>query len=226
MFKCKKCSKKISGRGKSMLCQSCVKKELYKHHPEKNPMLGKHHSKNTKKLISEANLKKGLPNCLDCKKSLNQYHHNRCWKCWSKVRFGVKHSLKTKQKMRITAIKRFSNPENHPMFGLKRPDQSKRMKGKNNPNFIVGISEVGYPYYFNSIKESIRTRDRHICKLCRKKQRNLTGYHKKLSIHHIDYNKKNCKQTNLITLCIKCNVKVNYNRDYWYAYFTYIMKTK
>jgi len=42
-------------------------------------------------------------------------------------------------------------------------------------------------------------------------------------IHHIDYNKLNCQSNNLICLCKKCNSKVNFNRDYWYAYFRYIM---
>ena len=37
-------------------------------------------------------------------------------------------------------------------------------------------------------------------------------FKKILAIHHIDYNKKNNKEENLITLCRSCNVKVNFNR--------------
>jgi len=29
-----------------------------------------------------------------------------------------------------------------------------------------------------------------------------------------------------LTLCLLCNLKVNFNRDYWYAYFRYKMERK
>jgi len=32
------------------------------------------------------------------------------------------------------------------------------------------------------------------------------------------------RKDNLITLCRQCNTRVNFNRDYWFAYFTYIME--
>ncbi|NQU99405.1 MAG: HNH endonuclease [Parcubacteria group bacterium] len=41
----------------------------------------------------------------------------------------------------------------------------------------------------------------------------------KLSIHHIDYNKQNNNPNNLISLCRKCHVKTNFNRNYWKYYF-------
>ena len=31
---------------------------------------------------------------------------------------------------------------------------------------------------------------------------------------------------NLISTCGKCNRKANYNRDYWFAYFTYVMENR
>jgi len=92
------------------------------------------------------------------------------------------------------------------------------MKGKNNPNWLNGISKEGYSYLFNlELKESIRKRDNYKCQLCHKKAKH---------VHHIDYDKTNCKEKNLIILCHKCNIKVNYNRDCWYLYFTYIIKSK
>jgi hypothetical protein len=36
----------------------------------------------------------------------------------------------------------------------------------------------------------------------------------------------NCKDNNLITLCNSCHSKTNFNRDYWYSYFKYIMGEK
>ena len=41
----------------------------------------------------------------------------------------------------------------------------------------------------------------------------------KLSIHHIDYNKKNCKEDNLISLCVHCHGLTNKNRNSWINYF-------
>lgn len=40
-----------------------------------------------------------------------------------------------------------------------------------------------------------------------------------LSIHHIDYNKENCSESNLITLCNQCHARTNYNRDYWQKHY-------
>lgn len=40
-----------------------------------------------------------------------------------------------------------------------------------------------------------------------------------MNIHKI-----NCNKDNLITLCNECNIRVNYNRNYWHAYFRYIIE--
>src|SRR3990167_8698714 len=37
--------------------------------------------------------------------------------------------------------------------------------------------------------------------------------------NYIDCDKDNCKESNLNTLCVRCNVKINRERDYWIAYF-------
>lgn len=65
-----------------------------------------------------------------------------------------------------------------------------------------------------TLRISIRQRDRYTCKLCGKQQGD-----KAFSVHHIDYNKENCNPENLITLCQKCHSKTNYNREYWIDYF-------
>jgi 5-methylcytosine-specific restriction endonuclease McrA len=41
----------------------------------------------------------------------------------------------------------------------------------------------------------------------------------RLTAHHIDYDKKNCDQQNLITLCSACNSKANFNRPYWQDFY-------
>lgn len=100
-------------------------------------------------------------------------------------------------------------------------------KGKLHPQYIDGRRYDEYPEEFNEkLKEQIRKRDNYICQKCGIEQLELRGFHKKLDIHHIDYNKFNYGKNNLISLCHKCNCKANFNRDYWFAYFIYLMKEK
>jgi len=46
----------------------------------------------------------------------------------------------------------------------------------------------------------------------------------KLSIHHIDYGKKNCHPDNLITLCVSCNSRANVDREWHTAWYNAIMQ--
>jgi len=102
--------------------------------------------------------------------------------------------------------------------GKKRPEHSKRMMGNNNPAFIDGNGKFPYPLGFNKkLKLLIRKRDNYTCQRCGKE-----GTH----VHHIDYTPSNIEKSNLIAVCDKCNKQVNFDRDYWYAYFTYIMGDK
>ena len=95
-------------------------------------------------------------------------------------------------------------------------------KGKNHGSWLGGISKLPYAFEFTfKLKEKIRNRDGYKCQKCGIKEEN---HYRKLDIHHIDYNKKNCKRHNLITLCQSCHSKAGVNRDYWFAYFTYIME--
>jgi hypothetical protein len=80
-----------------------------------------------------------------------------------------------------------------------------------NANWKGGLSFEQYPPEFNlNTKKLIQKRDDHKCMnpTCWNKQTRLT-------IHHIDYNKKNCNEKNLITLCNSCNARANGNREFW-----------
>ena len=117
-----------------------------------------------------------------------------------------------------------SQSESH--VGIKRPEHSKLMMGINNPNFNNWSSLEPYSSKFTkSFKEEIRDRDNHECQICYKTEKQeLDQYNRKLNIHHIDYNKQNCNEENLITLCDKCHCRTNFNRDYWFTYFTELLK--
>ena len=85
-----------------------------------------------------------------------------------------------------------------------------------------GISKLPYAFEFNQgLKDKIRQRDNHQCVNCSMtEEEHLIVIGRVLVVHHIDYNKLNCQENNLITLCNQCNTRANFNRDYWYAYYT------
>ncbi len=93
--------------------------------------------------------------------------------------------------------------------------------GKNNPSWKNGISKKPYPFEWNKeLKEKIQQRDNYICQNCNMtEEEHLIVIGKRLTVHHIDYNKINCEENNLITLCQQCNARVNYNREYWKEIF-------
>lgn len=88
-------------------------------------------------------------------------------------------------------------------------------RGEKNYNWQGGKSFEPYAVdWTRSLKISIRERDKYTCQVCGEKQGDIAHH-----VHHIDYDKKNCNQTNLITLCIKCHMKTNFNRELWKKYF-------
>ena len=94
-------------------------------------------------------------------------------------------------------------------------------KGKRNSSYVNGKGYGQYDAKFNEeLKETIRKRDNYQCQLCGiTEEEHLIIYGRKNPIHHIDYNRENCKKSNLITLCSHCNSRVNFNREYWKKYF-------
>lgn len=98
-----------------------------------------------------------------------------------------------------------------------RENISKVTKGKNNPNFKNWISKEPYSIEWNiNLKNVIRKRDNYECQNCSMtEEEHLIVLGTVLHIHHIDYNKKNCKEDNLISLCQSCNSRANFNRSYW-----------
>ena len=100
-------------------------------------------------------------------------------------------------------------------------EKAKKRVGKKATNWQGGKSFEPYPIdWTETLRESIRQRDNYICQLCSKTQEEeIKTIGCRLTIHHKDYNKKNCDPINLITLCKSCNSRVNGNRNYWIDYF-------
>jgi hypothetical protein len=168
--------------------------------------------------------KGGLPKCVDCGKQLHRYRSKRCYSCNTKNNHKIK--LYPYKKTGINFAKCIVCGVQRNNY-IKRKCQSCANTGKNNPNYIHGQGRGQYNLQFRpKLKQEIRKRDNFICQCCGLKESdNKRGVKQiNLTTHHIDYNKENCKKDNLISVCIGCNSKVNFNRDYWYAYFIYVME--
>lgn len=162
-----------------------------------NPMLGGHHSKKSKE--TQSKIKVGKNNPMFGKpstKGMLGKHHTGEWR--------LQRSEETRG-------------EKNPFYG-KKHTKKVGLKKEKHPNWKGGISKEPYNQeWTKELRDRIRNRDNHICQLCMIKESDLK---KKLTVHHIDYDKKNCDEGNLIALCHSCNIKVNYNRVFWTGFIT------
>jgi hypothetical protein len=195
------------------------------------PIKGKHHSEETKRLLSEIVKKQWQINPIKRNKLTEETKKkisiNRKGKCLGeKNHFYGKHFTEEhKQKLRIAKI---NNPSRY-WLNKKRPDMSKKFKelwrsgklnlrGENNYSWNGGSSFLPYDKNFNRIfKELIKLRDNN-CLIC--------GSNNKLSVHHIDYNKLNTIKENCLCLCNSCHPKTNFNRIHWITFFHSLLSEK
>jgi len=215
--KCKVCNKKISKYSILGYCKSCSNKFAHKRG------ITKHYCINCKiNEISLTNFLYGKQRCIACakpkinpmkgKKRPDLSKRNRKNRKYPKKYCPICHK-------KINHINNYCKKHYpHPFKNKKRPKHSKIMTGKNNPSFVHGNGRLPYPMGFNKkLKSIILKRDNFVCQKCNQKGN---------TVHHIDYNPQNIKKSNLITVCDRCNKQVNFNRDYWYAYFKYIMECR
>lgn len=99
-------------------------------------------------------------------------------------------------------------------------------KEERNHSYIDGRSYEKYPFEFNQkLRDKIRKRDLFTCQSCGMTEKeHLSIYRRRLSLHHINYDKKNCSKSNLITLCVRCHRKTNHNKKEWVVLLNCIMK--
>lgn len=208
---CTKCGKQLSKQSKSGYCIGCCN-TVYK-----------------TKIADKF--------CIDCGKKLNHYAPGlRCYCCNAKYQrkinplIGEKNpnfkggdvSLKCdicgKEIFRCRAGIKEHNFCSRICYGKWI---SLNKSGENASNWQGGIGNFPYPFCFDDeLKEKIRTRDNFICQCCRMtEEEHLIVIGTKLHIHHIDYNKENCNEENLITVCTACNTRANYNKDYWINFY-------
>ena len=172
---------------------------------EKNPFFGKHHTKEAKIKMKERAKGKHRSLATEFKKG------NIPWNKGKKEIYP-KETIEKMKKARIGKV-----PWNK---GIPCPEETKRKIRKSEKGKYLGEKNWNWqggksfePYttdWTETLRRSIRERDNYICQLC-------SQYGN--TVHHKDYNKLNCNPDNLITLCIRCNSKVNFYRDYWKNYF-------
>jgi hypothetical protein len=220
---CKECSKEITKQSKSGLCNSCSKKGKLNYNFKGNEAVHRQiyyciMGCGTK--ITSQTYLYGKGMCIECAnkktnikrisysgknnpafkdgRSLGKYHCIDCgkkigWQTWYKG---------SKRCGSCSCKERLSDPRNH-------------------PNYLNGLNLVPYNSEFNNdLKETIRKRDNYTCQNCNMtEEEHLIVIGTNLHCHHIDYNKKNSKPENLITLCNSCHIRSNYNRNYWKEYY-------
>jgi len=88
--------------------------------------------------------------------------------------------------------------------------------GEGHSNWKGGISCEPYcdVWTDKEYKESIKLFHNYTCQ-----NEDCRGTSKRLCLHHINYNKKDCEPKNLITICNSCNARANYNRKEWQKYY-------
>lgn len=175
-------------------------------------------------------MKKKTKVCIDCGTKIYLYSEARCRSCaskekWRRLNYRINMIAKLKTGINFPLCKKCNKKLTRYGYKFCRKHWSEYVSkaglvsGKKNPMYIHGQSYNPYPRNFNKqLKRKIFIRDHFTCQKCTKYPNNS------LVVHHIDYTKTNCKENNLISLCQKCNLKVNYDRDYWYAYFTYLRR--
>ena len=199
-----------TNKDKKIISEALKGRKLSREHKEKmsEAMKGRVFTKEWKDKISKANQER--------------FKNPEYRMKMSKLLTGIVRSEETRRKISIATKGRIPWMKGKKHTKETKEKISKANKGlllrEKNPNWMGGISFEPYGIVFNEkLKEQIRMRDRNVCQICNSKIGYPDG--RKHPIHHRDYDKKNNKPKNLITLCFPCHLKTNGNREYWQNYF-------
>lgn len=197
-----------------------MKQEVRNYLGKANPFFGKKHSPESLLKMSKAH-QRHKP---------SEEHKRKTSETMKKVWQNPAHRLKAqfnhtkeaKEKIKITSIRMWKS----------RNESNKQEISK---KISLGLGGTGIPYEFSEypkefnqkLKLKIRQRDYFICQKCHiTEDDHIEKLSKVLHIHHIDYNKWNCKENNLIALCEDCNLEANFKRKYWQKFYMEKMYAK
>lgn len=155
--------------------------------------------------------------CIPWNKGKSNVYSKETLEVMSKVKIGKKRGPHSElHKKRIGLANKGRIPWSK---GKKKsPEAIAKTSGENHYNWKGGISKEPYPMeWTNILKENIRYRNNYQCQKCGVPQLECN---QKLCIHHIDGNKKNIYEQNLISLCRKCHIQIHQKRQmFWENYF-------
>lgn len=210
----------------------------------RNPMFGKHHTEEAREKIRVSRTGRKMPRrSEEYRQNVSKRNKGKVLSEETKRKISEAHigkpsprrctklSEQTKQKIREANLGKTCSTETREKLskagkgkiawnkGKKldpRPQQSLLLSGERNPNWKGGISYEPYTQQWDdALKGNIRKRDNYFCAECGIREDQLFGFYKKLDVHHIDYNKNNLSDKNLVSLCRKCHAKTSFNREYW-----------
>lgn len=175
---------------------------------------------------------KGIPRSLEARKNMKAAWIVRKQKglgvAWNKGKKlgpswnkGIPKSEETKKKLSRSISRFFRDPKNRKRLSDKIKEKwtdptyrKKCEEAQSGERAVLWRGGIQYePYdsgFTREFRRKIRERDGFACQVCGKPGK---------SIHHIDYDKKNSSESNLVTLCFVCHSKTNHNRDTWKTYF-------
>ena len=162
----------------------------------------KTHSSSHRQLPTLSSLK-----CVECKSKPQHTFSGLCRSCCQKGsrcnKFGKPVSESTRKIMSDNAKRRTGEKNSH--YGKKNSDATKAKISKGLKTYFERHPQGNrgeYPPEFNKqLKEQIKQRDGYRCQWCQSE--------KDLTVHHVDYDKRNCHPNNLLTLCRSCNTRAN-----------------
>ncbi|KKN67735.1 hypothetical protein LCGC14_0458830 [marine sediment metagenome] len=189
------------------LCGCGCKREVNWHRGKPNKYINGHRPRGKNFREKPTNIKPPLCKC-GCKNPVNWYADKHTWRT-----FVNGHFHKGKKRPDLMGDK---NP-------MSDPEVLAKVTNKNHHNWKGGISIEPYCSIWRDkgFKKMIRERDGNKClnPTCRKTSKRLGG-------HHINYIKKDCNPWNIITICNSCNMRANYNREYWTKFYQNILSEK
>ncbi len=199
---------------------------IFNHHA---PFKNHHHSSDAKKEIAIKHINKYIINPIDyyfpkipviCN-CMRPSCYEICWNGSDYIkghsRFGLPSAMqgKSQSDFQRGLISILNSDIGNPMYSVHNLCEL-------SPNWHGGKSFEPYSKEFNRyLKEQVRIRDNYTCQLCDKIQ--IDEF---FNVHHINYNKKDSRPENLISLCDSCHSKTNSNRKYYEQYFTLFMENK
>jgi len=170
---------------------------------ENNPFFGKHHVEGKSKVKSKeyreaARLRRKGKKPQDFLKNIDCEEYSKKLSCSLSGKNNPRYGKSNSYKFRVL--------------------HSWRMWRKLNPRWR-GIRCNNYPAEFDEIlKERIREREGRRCFICGKSEEMNS---RKLAVHHIDYDRNNCDEGNLVALCDTCHMSTSFgDRKKWIEFFS------